>query len=122
VGVSTHSEEEFERALGERPDYVALGPIFPTASKRASEPTLGLAELVRLAPRAAARSIPVVAIGGIDRERAPLVLAHADYVAVIAALLPPALPPDAASSELTRAALVDGVFERTRAYAAALCG
>src|SRR5690606_4928767 len=33
VGVSTHSQAEFARALAERPDYVALGPIFPTATK-----------------------------------------------------------------------------------------
>lgn len=118
VGVSTHSEEEFERALGERPDYVALGPIFSTSSKRAAEPTLGLSELARLAPRARALAVPLVAIGGIDQDRAPLVAAHAEHAAVIAALL----PPEAGARELAPASLVDAVCRRTQAYAAALGG
>lgn len=79
---------EFEEALSERPDYVALGPIFPTASKENPEPTLGLSELVRLAPRARKCGIPLVAIGGIDRGSAASIAEHARYVAVISALLP----------------------------------
>lgn len=109
VGVSTHSEAEFEKALEEAPDYVALGPIFPTASKLAPEPTVGLAELGRLAPRARAAGVPLVAIGGIDRERASSVSAHADHVAVISALLPGRLEvgqsPEAEVERLTRAYL-----------------
>jgi thiamine-phosphate pyrophosphorylase len=116
VGVSTHSEQEFDRALSERPDYLALGPIFGTVSKRASEPAVGLPELQRLAPRARALSVPVVAIGGIDLERAPLVAPHAEYAAAIAALLPGPLAPN----QVPPASLTEDVFERTRAYAAAL--
>jgi len=114
VGVSTHSEEELARALRQEPDYVALGPIFATASKEKSEPALGLGELERLSPIARARGIPIVAIGGIDRPRAPLVARHADYLAVIAALLPPSLP--GAGGEQLKA----DVLERARAYSDAL--
>jgi len=96
VGVSTHSEAEFERALGDRPDYLAFGPVFHTGSKVGAEPTVGPEELARLAPRARARGVPVVAIGGIDRARARQVAPHVDYVAAISAFLPTG-PTDAGS-------------------------
>lgn len=88
IGVSTHSEVQFDAALAARPSYVALGPIFETPSKKKPEPTVGIELLERLAPRARLAGIPVVAIGGIDARRAPLVLEAADCVAVIGALLP----------------------------------
>lgn len=112
VGVSTHSEAEFESALADTPDYLALGPIFSTASKLAPEPTVGLAELARLAPRARAAGVPLVAIGGITRESAPMVLAQADHVAAISALLPDQLEPgQSVAGEVARL---------TRAYVDAL--
>jgi len=114
VGVSTHSKEEFERAIAERPDYVAFGPVFATGSKRESEPVTGLDELTRLAPRARGLGVPVVAIGGIDLARAPLVASQVDYVAAIAALLPPKGAGGAGEASLAAA-----VFDLTRAYAAA---
>lgn len=88
VGVSTHTLDELDRALAERPTYVAFGPVFGTASKANHEPTVGLAGLAAAHERAARAGIPLVAIGGIDLERAPLVAAHADAAAVIGALLP----------------------------------
>ena len=67
-------------------DYVALGPIFATASKRNPDPVVGVEELTRC------RSLvekPLVAIGGITLENAAQVLrAGADSVAVIGGLLP----------------------------------
>ena len=90
VGVSTHDFEQLERALAERPDYVAFGPVFATASKRNHEPVVGLEGLERAHELSAAAKVPLVAIGGIDLERAALAGAHAEVVAVIGALLPAA--------------------------------
>lgn len=88
VGVSTHNRTQFEAALAERPDYVALGPIFETSSKANPEPVVGLAELAHAAERARAVNVPLVAIGGIDRERASLVASTGALASLIGALLP----------------------------------
>src|SRR5688572_28666185 len=71
VGVSTHDIAELERALAERPDYVAFGTVFPTSTKSNPEPVVVLDALTRAAEKARHADIPLVAIGGIDRERAP---------------------------------------------------
>jgi thiamine-phosphate pyrophosphorylase len=85
VGVSTHGLAQLEAALAEPVDYVAVGPVFPTASKRSADPVVGT-DLVR---RARSRTDRVlVAIGGITRRNAAEVAAAgADGVAVISDLL-----------------------------------
>jgi thiamine-phosphate pyrophosphorylase len=88
VGVSTHDEAELRAMLALRPDYVAYGPVFATASKANPEPVVGVEGLARAAAISREASVPLVAIGGIDGERAALVGAHADLVAVIGALVP----------------------------------
>jgi thiamine-phosphate pyrophosphorylase len=88
VGVSTHDERQLEAALSEKPDYVAFGPVFPTRSKAEPEPTVGVERLAAAGRLARAAGIPLVAIGGVDRDRLELAGAHAELVAVIAALLP----------------------------------
>jgi thiamine-phosphate pyrophosphorylase len=88
VGVSTHDERQLEAALAEKPDYVAFGPVFSTRSKAAPEPSVGVERLAGARRLARAAAVPLVAIGGIDRERLEAAGAHADLVAVIAALLP----------------------------------
>jgi thiamine-phosphate pyrophosphorylase len=86
LGYSTHNEAQLEGGNREPVDYLALGPIFGTATKENPDPMVGLEELARLAKRAAR---PLVAIGGITRANAPRVLeAGAAWVAVIADLLP----------------------------------
>ncbi len=86
LGFSTHTETQLRAAAVEPVDYVAIGPIFGTASKRNPDPVVGLAELRRL--RTLAKT-PVVAIGGITRATALDVLkAGADCVAVIGDVLP----------------------------------
>jgi thiamine-phosphate pyrophosphorylase len=90
VGVSTHNRAQFEAALAERPDYVALGPIFATSSKQNPDPVVGLAELGRAAELARAENVPLVAIGGIDHERAAELAKLGVIAAVIGALLPEA--------------------------------
>jgi thiamine-phosphate pyrophosphorylase len=89
IGASTHDDDELDRALTERPDYVAFGPVFPTSSKSNPEPVVGLARLARAKERASAAGIPLVAIGGIDHERAPSIARLGLGGAVIGALLPP---------------------------------
>ncbi len=87
MGYSSHNARQLSEAGGEPVDYVALGPIFVTASKQNPDPVTGVAELRRL--RALVEK-PLVAIGGITQENAVEVLrAGADSVAVIAGLLPP---------------------------------
>ncbi len=89
VGVSTHTLEQLDAALAARPDYVAFGPVFPTSTKADASPVVGLSALRAAYARAHAAGVPLVAIGGITRERAAGLVGVADAVAVIADLLPP---------------------------------
>lgn len=84
LGFSMHSAAQFAAALAEPVDYLAFGPIFPTASKENPDPVVGFETLRQLrADR------PLVAIGGIRRANALEVLAAgAGSVAVINDLLP----------------------------------
>lgn len=85
LGLSTHSHEELDRALAADPDYVALGPVYPTTLKVMPWAPQGL-ERVGEWKRLAAR--PLVAIGGITLERAPGVYAAgADSIAVVSDVL-----------------------------------
>ena len=84
VGLSTHDEAQIDAAARTSATYIAVGPIYGTATKDTGYPARGL-DLVR---RAALTRRPVVAIGGITLERAPEVLAAgAASVAVISDLL-----------------------------------
>jgi thiamine-phosphate pyrophosphorylase len=89
IGFSTHDPGQ-ARAAAQLPiDYLAIGPIFSTASKVASDAPVGL-EGLRLV-RQAVGAIPLVAIGGITVENSGSVLnAGADAVAVISAIWKPA--------------------------------
>jgi thiamine-phosphate pyrophosphorylase len=89
VGVSTHNLQQLSEALVERPDYVAFGPIFPTLSKARPDAVVGVELLAEAASLAAKANIPLVAIGGIDLERARSITHLGILVAVIGALLPP---------------------------------
>lgn len=85
LGVSTHNPEQISEADKTSADYVAIGPVFPTASKANPDPVVGL-EGVRQA-RALTRK-PLVAIGGINRANCRSVIeAGADSVAVISDLM-----------------------------------
>lgn len=85
VGASTHTLPQVVEADHSSADYVAFGPIYPTAGKERPDPVVGLEGL--RAARQATRK-PLVAIGGITAENARLVIeAGADSVAVIRDLL-----------------------------------
>jgi thiamine-phosphate pyrophosphorylase len=85
VGVSTHTLEQLAAADRTSADYIALGPIFPTATKKNPDPVVGT-ELLRKARQMTKK--PLVAIGGITLERAAEVYrAGADSLAVIRDLI-----------------------------------
>lgn len=74
------------RALHVRPSYLALGPVFATATKAVAAPPQGLARIARYA-RFAGPQAPLVAIGGIGRDTLPAVLAAGvGGVAVVSAV------------------------------------
>jgi thiamine-phosphate pyrophosphorylase len=85
LGVSTHNPEQLAEADQTSADYLAIGPVFATASKVNPDPVVGLAGVRRA--RELTRK-PLVAIGGITRANARSVIeAGADAVAVISDLI-----------------------------------
>ena len=95
IGVSTHGESQLRNAIDGPADYVAIGPVFATASKQDPDPVVGLdgVRAARAIARAVARAMttakPLVAIGGITRSNcAAVIQAGADSVAVISDLIP----------------------------------
>jgi thiamine-phosphate pyrophosphorylase len=82
IGISTHSHLELARALGLRPDYIALGPIYPTILKVMPWAPQGLERITEWKHRVG--DTPLVAIGGLTVERLPGVFgAGADVAAVV---------------------------------------
>ena len=82
LGLSTHDDAELTTALRLNPDYVALGPIYPTTLKVMRFAPQGLARITEWKRRVG--NIPLVAIGGITLERASAVYAAgADSIAVV---------------------------------------
>jgi thiamine-phosphate pyrophosphorylase len=82
LGLSTHDDEELETALRADPDYIALGPIFPTTLKSMRFAPQGIAKITEWKKRIG--NIPLVAIGGIKLEQAPAIFAAgADSIAVV---------------------------------------
>jgi thiamine-phosphate pyrophosphorylase len=82
LGLSTHDDEELETALRADPDYIALGPIFPTTLKSMRFAPQGIAKITEWKKRVGA--IPLVAIGGIKLEQAAEIFAAgADSIAVV---------------------------------------
>ena len=82
LGLSTHDEAELETALTAKPDYVALGPVWPTILKKMKWAPQGAERLrdwkTRIGP------VPLVAIGGLNPERLAAVFENgADSAAVV---------------------------------------
>ncbi|ANH05435.1 thiamine phosphate synthase [Shinella sp. HZN7] len=82
LGLSTHDDAELDIALAARPDYVALGPVWPTILKTMKWAPQGVERLRdwkrRIAP------LPLVAIGGLNPDRLPAVFENgADSAAVV---------------------------------------
>jgi len=99
LGVSTHDELQACRARDDGADYVAVGSMFPTASKPGFQ-LVGPELLRRVRPEIA---VPLVAIGGITVDNvAEVVRAGADAVAVISAVCAASDPAAAARSFIER--------------------
>jgi thiamine-phosphate pyrophosphorylase len=82
IGLSTHDDDELATALCARPDYIALGPIFPTTLKSMRFAPQGIAKITEWKKRIG--NIPLVAIGGIKLEQsAAIFAAGADSIAVV---------------------------------------
>jgi len=82
LGISTHDDEELATALRAKPDYVALGPIFPTTLKSMRFAPQGIAKIAEWKKRVG--DVPLVAIGGIKFEQAAEIFAAgADSIAVV---------------------------------------
>jgi thiamine-phosphate pyrophosphorylase len=93
IGRSTHSLEQAKFAMAEGADYIAVGPVYPTPTK-AGRPAVGtglVSEVATVADR------PFLAVGGIDHENAPAVVAAgARSIAVVRAVYDAADPAEAA--------------------------
>lgn len=101
LGFSTHNEAQLLAGAAEEVDYVAIGPVFGTASKLNPDPVVGVEELRRLRPLV---SKPLAAIGGITTSNVREVIeAGADSVALIADLI----PPGADAEQLLRARMTE---------------
>lgn len=82
LGLSTHSDAELERALAQAPDYIALGPVYPTTLKQMPWSPQGLPRIGEWKRKIGA--LPLVAIGGITLQRAQGCFdAGADAVAMV---------------------------------------
>ena len=82
LGVSTHDDDELERVLSMDPNYVALGPVYPTILKKMKWHQQGLPRVTEWKVRVG--EVPLVGIGGMSVERAPGVFeAGADIVSAV---------------------------------------
>jgi len=102
LGLSTHTQEQWDAAVREPVSYIAIGPAFGTGTKDTGYAAVGLG-VIRLASVAAAeRGLPTVAIGGITIGNANSVIeAGASSVAVISDLL--TIDPEKRCREFLRA-------------------
>lgn len=82
LGLSSHNHAELETALSARPDYIALGPIYPTILKAMKWQPQGLERIAEW--KALIGTLPLVAIGGLNIDRLAGVFASgADSAAVV---------------------------------------
>ena len=82
LGISTHDHAELERALALAPDYIALGPVYPTILKQMKWHQQGLERVTEW--KRLVGDIPLCAIGGMSVERAAgAFAAGADLVAAV---------------------------------------
>jgi thiamine-phosphate pyrophosphorylase len=99
LGISTHDKTELKRAMALAPDYIALGPIYPTILKKMKWHEQGLAKLTTW--RDIIGETPLIAIGGMSIDRAAGAFdAGADVVAAVTDITLNASPEDRVRSWL----------------------
>ncbi len=101
IGSSTHTPAQAEAAVRAGADYLGFGPVFATGTKEQPDPVQGLAALAEAVRRA--HPVPVVAIGGIDAERARLVADAGAAAACAIAFVNRAADPAAAGRRVAAA-------------------
>jgi len=102
IGLSTHTRAQWQSAVAEPVNYLAIGPVYGTGTKATGYEAVGLEVVRQASADALAADLPVVAIGGITLERAPEVIASgAASVAVIGDLL--TASPEARARDFIRA-------------------
>jgi len=104
LGVSTHDPAELDTALAAGPDYVALGPIWPTLLKKMKWAPQGVERLSEWRQRLG--TLTLVAIGGITPERLPAVFAHGASAAAVVTDIVRAADPEARTREWIAATAV----------------
>ena len=88
LGLSTHTQEQWETAVRQPISYMAIGPAFGTGTKQTGYDAVGLETIRRASSSASAAGLPTVAIGGITIDNAASVIdAGAASVAVISDLI-----------------------------------
>jgi len=88
LGLSTHTQDQWDAAVKEPVCYIAIGPVFGTGTKDTGYEAVGLDTVTRAADVARRAGLPTVAIGGITRANAVSVIdAGAAAVAVISDLM-----------------------------------
>ncbi|TYC66053.1 thiamine phosphate synthase [Stappia sp. BW2] len=97
LGVSTHDGEELQTALATEPDYVALGPVYPTILKELKWAPQGLEKIGRWKQQIG--SLPLVAIGGLNPERLPGVFENGADIAAVATDITRNADPEARTRE-----------------------
>lgn len=98
VGTSTHAPEEIDDAPEDRPDYIAVGPVYETPTKPGRQP-VGLA-LIEYAARNA--TLPWFAIGGVNEDTLPEVMEAGARRAVVVRAITEASDPIAAAARLRK--------------------
>ena len=94
IGLSITGASQLATLAADHVDYLGVGPVFATATKPDAAPPMGLAGLATVR---AGTTLPIVAIGGIDRTNAARVIAAgADGIAVVSAICAAPAPRDAA--------------------------
>ncbi|MGB7567903.1 MAG: thiamine phosphate synthase [Chitinivibrionales bacterium] len=71
MGISTHSVKQVLQSCALCPDYIGVGPVFPTPTKKVPDPVIGVETMRAML---SATTLPAVAIGGITLENLPDVL------------------------------------------------
>lgn len=97
LGLSTHDDLELGTALFADPDYIALGPIYPTTLKAMKWAPQGLDRIADWKQRVG--DLPLVAIGGLTVERLPGVFEHGAQSAAVVTDIIRAADPEARTRE-----------------------
>ena len=100
IGCSTHNARELREAVEQGADFATFGPVYPTPSKAAYGPPVGV---IALAKACRETAIPVFALGGVKKENAGEAIgAGAFGIALISGVVAAADPRGAAAELVTR--------------------